>query len=335
MSAAPPAPKPPPGRALTESEGGAPILYGVLGAIFHLESLLPEDAARIERANAMVFDWFGSELAWTLNSRVGFTERFRPIDLAYAAAFPGDLVAPLEHVADPRAFEVAILAAATARSPFGLDCRGGADDRHASPYSYRFYAEINGAYSGFPQLTTSAALRVSVPTSWPLDDFRARVMALAETLRLRHGAAGLMYSGWEVTWYHHVDRAIYAHARRFPGFDTGFYVALMNEFHARIRSVNWLTFVGPLLLAELVKGSSARPTSDALVEVTEVGPNLMLQAGPRPEAGDVNRLSYPPAYVRADEMVRAVRAGGGVSFFDAWTEATTERWLRRFEKRLG
>jgi len=319
------------------SSGRVPVLHGVLAATFHLERLEPDDEARIEAANQIILDWIGTELRWTLNSRVGVEEPFAPEDLAFASAYPTSLgVVPFDEGLAPEAFRIAIELNVQRRADMGLACHGGKQRLWASPFSYRFYAEITGAADDSPQLIAPAFLRVSVPATWPLDDFERRVRAIAAALRLRWGAAGLSYSAWETQFHADAMKAVYAHARRHTGYDVGLYVAWLPEFYSLVRTVNWLTFLGRGLQRKLAASKQGLPeTGGPLVTLSRAGDHLVLRAGELPEAGDVNRMHVPAAYIRADEMIRPVRAHEGVNFYESWTEATTTQWLRRFEKRLA
>ncbi len=312
------------------SYGRTPYLYPALVVFLHLESFVPEDAPRLARVADLVRDWIGESLRYTRNSRVARVEPFRAEDLDYMAEYPETLAFEAEGGPSDDAFLAAGLIAAARRHDFGLACHAGRHPFDASPTTFRFWAEVPG-FGPAPRLRTRATLKLSVPVDAPLDDFRARTTEIASSLRLRWGAAGLGYSGNEVQWYKQSDAAIHAHARRHPGYDVGLYVAHGAEFHEWIRTVNWLTFLGPALLARL----AAPPRPTRLVAVEAAGDATLLVAGACPEGGDVNRVRWPAAYLEADQIVRPVRAREGVSFYEAWTEATTGEWLRRFEKRLA
>lgn len=312
------------------SHGTTPYLFPALVVHLHLEPLAPEDAARLDRAADLVRDWIGAELRHTLHSRVGRVEPFRAEDLDYMAEYPATLDFEAEGGPDDDAFVAAGLLAAARRHELGLACHAGTKRFDASPTTFRFWAEVPGFGPG-PRLRARASMKVSVPVDAPQGDFRARAVELASCLRLRWGAAGLGYAANETQWYKQSDRAIYAHARRHPGFDVGHYVAHGAEFHEWVRTVNWLTFLGPTLVARL----PAPPRPTRLVTVDRAGDATLLVAGDRPEPGDVNRVRWPAAYLEADAIVRPVRAGEGVSFYEAWTERTTGEWLRRFERRLA
>lgn len=308
---------------------GGPYLYETLSIYLQLESLVPDDKARLAKAMALVGSWIGPRLRWTLNSRVGEHEPYRPFDLAYVPALCDDLSAPPlppDEACDPwlAAMRVEELA------EYGLSCHGGAAPFEASPWSLRFWTDpLRLHFGGIVDM--AAAIRISVPLDTPLDELEARTVELCETLRVRWGAAGLSFSGEEIQSYEVTRGEIYARARRFPGFDVGLYVANMRELHERIRSVSWLTVVGKSLAQRLGEAPSGAPCSDELVEVRPVGDGLVIKAGAAPARGDVNRLDWPAAYRRADRWVQPVRLARDVSFFGKWDEASTEKWLRRFE----
>jgi hypothetical protein len=216
---------------------------------------------------------------------------------------------------------------------FGMFCHSGVEARQGAPTSYRFYSSIHWLPTdGYYE--PCATMRITVPVGWPVADFRRRVEEIGAKLRLRWGCAGYTYSGYAIDFYEEVNSGIYAHARRHVGYDPGFYVSFMPEWHLMIRSVNWLTFLGPAFVSELAKRKALLASND-LVTVSKAGDNnLVLQAGPMPQEGDINRLQVPAAYRRADEMVRPMRARQDIDFYEPWTEATTKAWLRRFERRI-
>jgi hypothetical protein len=292
---------------------------------------------------AEIQDWIGESLRWTLNSSFGLMQRYRAEDLDFISAYPATLDAPQGYGENEG---IADTMAGLFRTEFGIACHGAETEFHASPYSLRFYSVVAGdaedtsdaegsmdAPPSAGTLPTCAMLRITVPTTWPLDDFCRRVQCLAGHLRLRWGAAGLTYSGWEVgQWYDAYMEAVYARARRYPGFDIGFYVTHMHDFHEQLRTINWLTFLGPAFV-ERLRDRGGKLEGASRVRVSPLGGGVMLVAGDAPEQGDINRLQIPHAYREADVMLRPLRAERGISFAPPWTEQTTQAWLRRFETR--
>jgi hypothetical protein len=122
---------------------------------------------------------------------------------------------------------------------------------------------------------------------------------------------------------------------RYPGVDVGEYVAFTEEFYDVMRTVNWLTFLGPSMLRDLSTTQAAllKQASAATVEALS-SETVVLKAGSVPRRGDVNRLDIPEAYAEVDKMVRARRcdgtddAGDPITFFGAWLR--TEQWFLRF-----
>jgi hypothetical protein len=218
---------------------------------------------------------------------------------------------------------------------YEVACNGAGMEADASPYLLRFCAEIPEVGRG-PRYQPYAVLTLSVPDTWPVDDFRAKVISIAAELRLRWGAAGLTYASWDLQEFQVSHDKVFAHARRHPGYDVGYFEADMERWYDEIRSVNWLTFVGPALQTRLEQAKHSLQSS-SLVTIHPAGSSLCLQAGAAPEAGDVNRLNYPRAYMAADALVRPVRAADGrpYVFLGRWSESTITDWLRRFERRFS
>lgn len=315
---------------LARSAAGAPIAYATLGASFHLEELLPEDGERIANACTRIHAELGASLRWTWSSVHTSVDPFEATDLELAASYPSLLRdAVPDPDADPRARAGASALAAAHYDKFGVCCHGGVDRNVASPASFRFFATATPSEEP-GRLRSHAMIAFTVPPAVTLDALQALATDVAGMLRLRWGAAGFTYGAWELDRYGETRDAIYAHARRHPGFDVGQHTTWMPAFHDRVRTVSWLTFLGPALVAQ-VRAAGETLASDDLVTVGPCGEGVVLRAGERPRAGDVNRGDLPDAYARADRLVRSVRAGEGLHFYAPWSSASTEAWLRRFE----
>jgi hypothetical protein len=298
-----------------------------LGVFIQLEPPQPEDVDRYRAAMALGQEWIGSELRWTLTTTFAAPEKFRPSDLGYVEDHARASVRPAPS-GDIEIDRMQLRLQVASRLDFSMSCYGAVDDVDASPFSFHFHSEVPDDKSAL-SLTLPTSLLVTVPTDWPLDDFRQRALALIATLRVRWANAGLTYSGADDQVHVATHEAIFAHARRHPGFDIPEFVGLGLAFHDRVRSVSWITVLGPALLVHPLPVA----TSDA-VEVFQVGDCLALQAGAAPSAGDMNRLLFPAGYRAADMMVRKVRSPGPndtIHFLHPWTEDTSSRWLRRFE----
>ena len=322
--------------------GGIPRLFEALGVTFFLEDLRPADADRLARVNAMVVDWFGPNSRQTNHALYDEIARFRPEDLEYVEMFAHN-GAPI-HTKDQ-------LWGWRYRSGFSLAVNGAADPAHASPWSYSFVQteRVVDALEETPEREVpehwgskklikaigriapiASALRLTVPVDWPLDDFRARVLTIADALRLRWAAAGLTYAHWMAFDPAPVGKALGAHAKKHPGFDVGYDRTGLELFHDQLRTVQWLTVLGPALAARV----DVTPTAPLRVENRPGG--LLVQAGGAPEPGDTNRRKVPVAYAEADRAMRAVRASDGSKLgWMGFSRETATAWLRRFERAAG
>ena len=318
-----------PPAPIARSAAGTPIAYAALGFVFHLEPLAVEDVERFAQANDRILAAIGPSLRWAWSSVFAEVEPFAAGALDLISSFPAQLTdAAALAIADPRARAGASAMNAAHYDKFGVACHGAAERNIASPWSVRFYATTTS--SGAPMLRSDAMLWVTVPVTTPPEEVAELAVAVAGDLRIRWGAAGLTYGAWELDRYGETRDAVFAHARRHPGFDVGQHATWMRAFHDRLRTVSWLTFLGKELAAK-VRESGDALASDELVTVQPCGDGVVFRAGERPEPGDVNRRQIPRAYARADRRLRSVRAGEGIHFYAPWSASTTEGWLRRFE----
>lgn len=313
-----------PGERIAQSAAGAPLAFPTLGFSFHLEPLTPADASALAMATDRILAALGASLKWQWSSVHGEVEPFSAGAFDLIGALPGQLDdSAAQKLADPRARDGASAMNAAHYDKLGVACHGGADRNVASPYTVRFFSRVTP--SGTPLLRADAMLAATMPVDTPLDVFQRLAAGVASDLRIRWGVAGYTYGAWELDRYGDARAAIFAHARRHPGFDVGQHSTYMRELHDRLRTVSWLTFVGEGLLGNVAFAP------DPLVTVSKVGAAIMLRAGDRPEPGDVNRRQIPLAYQRVDAALRPLRASTGIHFYAPWSAATTEAWLRRFE----
>lgn len=321
--------------------GGIPRLFEALGVTFFLEDLRPADAERLARVNALVQDWFGPHLRQTNHALYDEIAPFRPEDLEYVEMFAHN-GAPI-HTKDQ-------LWGWRYRSRFSLAVNGAEDPAHASPWSYSFVqTEREDTLEETPEQEVpehwgakklvkvigriapiASALRLTVPVDWPLDDFRARVLAIADELRLRWAAAGLTYAHWMSFDPAPVGKALGAHAKKHPGFDVGYDATGLELFHDQLRTVQWLTVLGPALAARVEVAASEQ------LRVESRPGGLVVLAGEAPERGDTNRRRVPGAYGEADRAMRGVRARDGSKLgWMGFSRETATGWLARFERATG
>lgn len=305
---------------------GAPLAFAALGFAFHLEPLVPADEAGLAAACDRIAGAHAGALKWGWSSVHGQVERFDPEVLDLVSAFPKQL-ANAPAMADARAHAGASAMTAAHYDRFGIACHGGTTANAASPSTMRFFATATA--SDGPLLRADAMVSASFPLDTPLAAIEKLAVAVAGDLRIRWGAAGFVYGAWEYDRYGATRDTLFAHARRHPGFDIGQHTTWMRAFHDRLRTVSWLTFVGPELAAKLPPASVA---SDDIVQVSPCGEGLLFRAGDAPAAGDANKDDFPFTYVTIDQRLRSIRAAENIHFYAPWSTMTTEAWLRRFER---
>lgn len=321
------------GDPIAVDDDGVPQLYGALGAEFYLEWITEEDVSRLDEVNDLVWDWFGGALKQTWFTCYEGPVATQRKDLDFVSGFARDVEKPkMPAGLDPEAVVVAHDWWRFSRWAYGVMCNGGAEPSHSSPYSYRFWAETNEIGPDPDTYRPLAVVNLTVPTSWPLEDFYSRVLAIGSKLRVRWGLAGLTYSPWELCDPWPGRDALFAHARRHIGYDAAAYVRVMEPWRDQIRGVSWLTLLGPAFVAKALQRKIPLVSTEDL-DISQSDGIVVVRAGSQPVAGDRNRLQIPHAYQSADRLLRPLRSGGGVDFALPWTAESTTDWLRRFEKR--
>jgi len=316
----------PDGTPIAADADGTPIAFPALGFTLQLEPPTKDDEPAWEQAMGELTGWLGPMLSWTSTSAYAPPRKYRPGDLDYIASYPSMLAAP-PGFGDPEADDAAAGLHAVSRDDYAVLCHGGARSNDASAYGVRFFAELATVEAGAP-LSPCCALRATVPLGYPIADLRARVLSLAKQLRVRWGVAGLTYAAWEPDAWPELRAAAFAHARRHPGFDIAELSAFLPEWHESVRTVGWLTILGPSMRERL---GGLPPFREVVVE--EIGPLLVAQAGREPQPGDVNRLQIPTALAEIDSWIAPLRPHVELHFGEPWTETTTHDWLTRFERR--
>ena len=235
----------PAASVLRTRRNGKPLVYDALGACFHLESLLPEDEQRLEAVHERVLDWFGHELRWTWGSPLLRQQPFAREHLDFVTVQPTRLKTPVSPSSSPAAL-TEMRGMALGLDAFNVLAHGGAASSDASPYNYQFYSVVAMPTERTGEFfDTRTMVVVTVPRSWPLSDFRERVLAIAAELRVRWAVAGLTYGSWPHADYMATMQAIHGHASRFIGYDTCQYAAhLADAWHDSLRTVSWMTLLG-------------------------------------------------------------------------------------------
>ncbi len=79
---------------LARNGSNAPVLSPALGVYVQLEPAVPGDEQRYEKACAIVRDWVGDKLRWTLTSTFGEPAPYDPEDFQYVVEHPASTKPP-------------------------------------------------------------------------------------------------------------------------------------------------------------------------------------------------------------------------------------------------
>jgi hypothetical protein len=216
----------------------------------------------------------------------------------------------------------------------GIDLQGGLDRNGRIDKGFSFYH------------STRSHLRLTLPVEYMLEDLQ-RFVALAEAMvgRLRFATGN---GGYSVNMYlggidndREEGGHIHMLSHGFDGLDLG--VPWDSAYYAKhgLRTINWLTFVGDGVIERMSGRDAVKAALPQGIPVTDLDHGLMIQAGPRPILGDVNRQEDLGDYYRVGRALRPLALqlpaildpetyrmegygrdiGGGDN---------TERWCKRF-----
>jgi hypothetical protein len=104
-----------------------------------------------------------------------------------------------------------------------------------------------------------------------------------------------------------------------------------------LKSAGWLTLVGRRLLDTLGGEEALARALPAEVTVHTLPFGVLIQAGPRPLLGDVNRREDLPLYRAVGRVLAPVRSRAHPAYLyksaaEGEDHGWTEQWLARFDK---
>lgn len=183
----------------------------------------------------------------------------------------------------------------------------------------------------------AGAVRLVLPTSF-VEESASPLASLAQSLARRLTfCAGL--GGYSLNWNklgelaYEAKNHISVISRRHPGIDVPDLAGDIRVMSKGIKCVNWLTFLDNSRVESL--GGTERLTKELDEEVvcTSLANGIVIQAGHRPETGDVNRRQTLPLYQNVGKAVAKVRAQEHLPFIPdpKLPEEATAKWLARFD----
>ena len=216
---------------------------------------------------------------------------------------------------------------AVPRAVYGLDLEGGPTGKDISDTAFQTYNTPVG----------TGWVRLVVPLEFMaagVEPFIALAKSAAEKLQFLSGQGGYAVNVKRGYPSDTPGGRIHMISRRFEGIDIGRPLFFSTYLSEAIKSVNWLTFIGEWAVDELggVEKITARLGSDIVVHQLPHG--LMIQAGPRPGFGDVNRREQLPHYHKVGALLKGLRISEAVlgPYDEIGGSENTRRWLARFDK---
>jgi TseV toxin immunity protein TsiV len=210
---------------------------------------------------------------------------------------------------------------------------GGKEADDASPWFVRAMAR------SLPPNELSY-LSFGLPFAWLADHapaaFTRLVVEVCDALAPTHGYAGLAAIGsLEVRRSDPEFGAMIALVSRFRGLEIdlpqshSIYLAEEN----RIKAINWLTVLEQSWIDRLGGRDALGAGLGKGIELHPFRTGVVIQAGPRPLLGDVNRNEPMEAYSRVARALKPIRIQSvrGIASDHGFTRDRSDQWLARFE----
>jgi hypothetical protein len=217
---------------------------------------------------------------------------------------------------------------------FDFSFHGGVDKDDADP-------RVSSAFVSRDDPSKLSFITFGWPLSWVAERsskaFAQQVCDLAVIVGPTHG-----YAGWSITT-HVTDSgscaamgAVAAFAQRFRGLEVDQPIdhSILLKKNQAIKGSNWLTILGAPWVEKLGGVAKLEAALGPGIGVSSFGEGIVIQAGPRPLRGDVNRGEKMEAYHRVAQVLRPIR----VDRLDAFSSdyyhfgaEQTAKWLARFD----
>lgn len=182
-------------------------------------------------------------------------------------------------------------------------------------------------------------VRVVLPARFADDAGEAAVSVFADLVSgLRHHSG---HAGFSVNWNETGDYGVYAQrtmgtlARRHPGLDLPDTTAALAGIAHGFKRVSWLTLLGARDCRRLGGITALRAALGPDVIVHALPDGAIIQAGPRPEVGDLNRDRWLPLYHRVGTVLERLRGRAYPGFIARerrlGDDDATDEWLAHFD----
>jgi hypothetical protein len=224
---------------------------------------------------------------------------------------------------------------------WGFGYHGGEGDEDASSF-------LINALGGRKSSTYTGYLEIYFPLAWFAEHGgRLQNLVLGWAKRLRplsgYGSIGaqppLDADGMRRSMF--LVRRL---SERFPGLDVGNAISeniTVMEFRRRggyIKGPSWLTVLCDAYVRELGGVDELKARLGEEFPITTYDGGLMIQAGPRPDVGDVERNRWPRHLIQLSKVLRPIRSqrhspihGWGYKDHPTMDFDVTKAWIERFD----
>lgn len=286
---------------------------GLLVTLYFREGQQPEKREALWRCHERYWEVAGSHLRWGSHPGTG-----RPVNLS-KQKLPS-LREWIDQLGEEDELE--------------LTYHGGQHKNDADAHSLAIYtSRLNEYKLGF--------LSATLPFSWvaqnPAGSFVRLVQEFSEYLHPYHGYGGLAvipHVAHSKARESRSELSVYAIARRFPGLEVDYPVSHLRHLGTGIKGVNWLTVLSDSWLEASGGKASLRTQLDESFVFHDFSGGTIIQAGPHPQLGDINRRDIPEHYRVLSRLLKPIRAAyPDVLQADAegFDDARTQQWLSRFD----
>lgn len=183
----------------------------------------------------------------------------------------------------------------------------------------------------------AGAIRLILPVSF-IDQSVETYVELAKSLvrkfEFASGHGGLALN-WSEVGNSEAESRMYYLGRRFPGIDLPNLTSTLHAIPHGIKCINWLTLLNADDVQRLGGLEELQRVLGDDIPVYPLAHGALIQAGPKPDMGDVNRRRKLFYYHRVGHVLAPLRAEDHPAFImhgdEIFEQETTEEWLARFD----
>ena len=121
-------------------------------------------------------------------------------------------------------------------------------------------------------------------------------------------------------------------AMRHPGYDVFVYDAVEQYVYNKIKTINWITLLGPHFSKKWSLMDHSKLDNDASIKIKQLKNKVFIQAGDAPEVGDVNKGDNLECYRHVALSCWSFLCREHFPFGGKFDEDKTIEWLDRFNE---